>query len=121
MEHPSEGAEMRNEIDSGLQALFEEKSRGLPEEPFLSNVLKIIERKRRRRIVMRRLAYAIVLVVCALLSPLLVRGSMVLSSGLNAAFNAVNGFVDTPAGMFTAGLLALLYLFFRKGSISRTV
>ena len=67
---------------------------------------------------MRRLAYVLGLACCALLSPLLIKGSMVLSGGLNALLGAVNGFVNAPMGMTSAALCALLLLLFNQRQIS---
>jgi len=108
---------MQDELDKKLRSLFEEQSGNLPEEPFLGNTLKLIEKRRFRRIFMRRLAYVLGLACCALLSPLLIKGSMVLSSGVNALFETVNGFVNTPMGMTTAALCALVFLFFKQRQV----
>jgi hypothetical protein len=67
---------------------------------------------------MRRLVYVPGLACCALLSPLLIKGSMVLSGGLNALLGAINGFVNTPMGMTSAALCALVILFFKQRKIS---
>ena len=67
---------------------------------------------------MRRLVYVPGLASGAFLSPFLVKGYMVLSGGLNALFGAVNSFVNTPMGMTTAALCALLFLFFKQRQIS---
>ncbi len=112
---------MQDELDKDLRSLFEEKCRSLPEEPFLGNTLRLIEKRQSRRIFMRRLAYLLGFACCALLSPLLIEGSMALSGGLNDLFRAVNGFVSTPAGMTIAALCALLLLFFNRRQIFRFV
>ena len=109
---------MQDELDKNLRSLFEEKCRSLPEEPFLGNTLKLIEKRQSRRIFVRRLAYVLGLACCVLLSPLLIKGSMVLSGGLNALLGAVNGFVNAPMGMTTAALCALLLLFFKQRHVS---
>jgi hypothetical protein len=112
---------MQDELDKDLRFLFEEKCRSLPEEPFLGNTLRRIEKRQSRRILMRRLAYVLGLACCAVLSPLFIKGSMVLSGGLNALVGMVNGFVNTSAGMTTTALCALLLLFFNRRQISRFV
>jgi hypothetical protein len=109
---------MQDELDKNLQSLFDEQSGNLPEEPFLGNTLRLIEKRRSRRTFMRRLAYVLGLACCALLSPLLIKGSMVLSGGMNALFGAINSFVNTPMGMTTAALCALLLLLFNRRQIS---
>ena len=45
---------MQQEVDKDLQSLFEGKSRSLPEEPFLGNILRLIEKQRFRRDVLLR-------------------------------------------------------------------
>jgi hypothetical protein len=107
---------MQDELDKNLRSLFEEQSSSLPEEPFLGNTLRLIEKRQFRRIFMWRLVYVLGLACCALLSPLLIKGSMVLSGGLNAPFGAINSFVNTPTGMTTAALCALV--FFKQRQIS---
>jgi hypothetical protein len=112
---------MQDELDKNLQSLFEEKCRSLPEEPFLGNTLRLIEKRQSRSLFMRRLAYVPGLAGCVLLSPVLIKGSMMLSGGLNTLFSAVNGFVNTPMGMTSAVLCTLLLLLFNRRQISRFV
>jgi hypothetical protein len=109
---------MQDELDRDLRSLFEEKCRSLPVEPFLGNTLRLIEKRQSRRIFMRRLIYVLGLACCALLSPFLIKGSMVLSGGLNALLGVVNGFVNAPMGMTSAALCALVILFFKQRQIS---
>jgi len=109
---------MQDELDKNLQSLFEERSGNLPEEPFLGNTLRLIEKRQSRRVFMQRLNYALGLACCALLSPLLINGSMVLSGGLNALLGAINGFVNAPMGMTSAALCALVILFFKQRKFS---
>ena len=107
---------MPNELDTRLQSMFEEQGRGLPEEPFLANTLKLIEKKRSRRMFLRRLAYLPGIACCAFLSPFLIKGSVVMSGGLDAAFAVVNGIVNTIPGMSIA-VIALLIVFSRRRQI----
>jgi hypothetical protein len=109
---------MQDELDKDLRSLFEEKCRSLPEEPFLGNTLGLIEKRQSRRIFMRRLIYVLGLACCALLSPILIKGSTLLSGGLGALFGAVNGFVNTPMGMTSAALCALVIMFLKQRQIS---
>jgi hypothetical protein len=109
---------MQDELDKNLQSLFEERSGNLPEEPFLGNMLRLIEKRQARRVFMQRLIYALGLACCALLSPHLIKGSMVLCGGLNALLGVINGFVNTPMGMTSAALCALVILFFKQRKIS---
>lgn len=108
---------MQDELDQKLRSLFEEKSGGLPEEPFLGNTMRLIEKRQSRRIFMQRLVYVLGLACCALLSPFLIKGSMLLSAGLTALFGAINGFVNTPMGMTSAALCALVILFIKQRQI----
>ena len=108
---------MQDELDKNLRSLFEEQSSSLPEEPFLGNTLRLIEKRQSRRILMQRLIYVLGLACCALLSPFLIKGSMVLSGRLNALFGAINSYVNTPMGMTTAASCALVILFFKQRQI----
>jgi len=111
---------MRDGLDKDLQSIFDEKSCSLTEEPFLGNMMKLIGKRRSRRILMRRLAYVLAFACCACLSPFLIKGSMVMSAGLNVAFAAINSFVSTSLGMSIA-ILALLFLSARRKRISMHV
>jgi hypothetical protein len=111
---------MQDPLDQNLKSMFEEQKLNLPEEPFLGDTLKLIERRRSRRIVLQRLAYLLGLALCVYLSPFLIKGSTLLSGGLNAAFAAVSSFVTTSLGMSIVAI-ALLFLFFRRRRISRFV
>lgn len=104
---------MRDELDKNLQSLFEEKSRSLTEEPFLGNILRLIEKRRGRRRVVRWLAYVLGFACCAYLSPFLIKGSVVLSAHLNAFFSAINGFVSSPVGMSVV-VFIIIFVFFRR-------
>ena len=77
---------MQDELDKDLRSLFEEKCRSLPEEPFLGNTRRLIEQRQSRRIFMRRLAYLLGLACCALVSPILIEGSMALSGWPERSF-----------------------------------
>ena len=109
---------MQDELDKKLQSLFEAKSGSLSEEPFLGNMIRLIEKRQSRRIFMHRLFYVLGLACCALLSPLLIKGSMVLSGNLNALLGAINNFVNTPVGMTSAASCALVILFVKQRQIS---
>jgi hypothetical protein len=112
---------MRDELDKDLQSLFEERKGSLPEEPFLGNTLNLIKKKRRfGRAVMRGLVYALGIACCALASPFLIKGSMLLSGSLNVAVAAVDGFVNSSLGMSVA-IVALLFMFTKRRRISMFV
>jgi hypothetical protein len=105
---------MQDELDKNLQLLFQEQSRNLPEEPFLSNMLKIIKKQKSRRVFKQRMILVLGFVCCAILSQILIKGSILLSSYLNGIFEAAGGFLDKPAGMLTAILCCTLLLFIFK-------
>jgi hypothetical protein len=79
--------------------------------------MRLIEKRQSRRIFMQRLIYVLGLACCALLSPFLIKGSMVLSGSLNALLRAINSFVNTPEGMTSAASCALVILFFKQRQI----
>jgi len=111
---------MPDELDVDLKALFEEESRRLPGEPFLGDMLRLLEKRRFRRIMLRRLAYVLVLACAAGLSPFLIDASTMLSLGVNELFSAVNRLVNTSAGMSIA-LVVLLLILFRRRHASRLI
>ena len=104
---------MQDELDQNLQSLFHEKNQDLPEEPFIGSVLKRIQRRRFRKIILRSLLLVVGLACCAALSPLLIKGSVVLSNTLNAILGHAGAFLATRTGMITAPCLAL-FLFVLK-------
>lgn len=102
------GVAMRDELDKNLQSLFHERTQNLPEEPFMGNLLKRIQRRRFRKIILQSLLLVFGLACCAVLSPLLIKGSIALSNTLNAIFGHAGAFMATRTGMITAACLALL-------------
>lgn len=110
---------MRDELDRDLLAIFEARSARLPEEPFLGETLKLIEKTRSRRVLMRRLGLIPAIFLCAFLSPYLIQGSTMLSGGLNAVLEAVSGFIGMSPAVSIAVLCVLL--FFNRRQISRLV
>lgn len=105
---------MQDELDRNLQSLFRQHSQTLPEEPFLRNMLKLLEKQQARRMWKLRFVQAAAFACCALLSPFLIKGSEMLSGGLNLLFNMTEAFIATPAGMIVAGLCALPFLIFNR-------
>jgi hypothetical protein len=105
---------MQDELDENLQLLFQEQSRNLPEEPFLGNMLKLIHKRQSRRVFKQRMVLVLGFACCAVLSPILIKGSIVLSSHLNLIIEAAGGFLDKPAGIITAVLCCILLLFIFK-------
>jgi hypothetical protein len=114
-------AAMQPELDKDLLSLFEDEKQSLPEEPFLGNVLKLIEKRRSKRIFMQIVICFAGIACCAFLSPFLIKASIVLSDGLNAVFGAIGSFVDTPRGVFASTICALLLIFISRRQISRFV
>lgn len=112
---------MQDELDKNLQALFQEKRRRLPEEPFLGNMLRIIQRRQSRRIFIQRLLWILVFAYCAGLSPFLIKGSVLVSIGLNAFIGKAGAFMATPIGMGTAAFGLLLLGIFKRRWISQFV
>ena len=115
------GVAMQDELDKNLQSLFHERTQNLPDEPFIGNVLKRIQRRRLRKIILRSLFLVAGLACCAALSPLLITGSIVLSNTLNAIFVHAGAFLATRAGMIAAACLALLLFILKLKRIFRFV
>jgi hypothetical protein len=112
---------MQEELDKNLQTLFREQSHNLPEEPFLSNMLKLVKKQHSRQIFRRRLIRILGFVCCVFLSPLLIKTSILLSGGINGVIAAAGNILDTPAGALSAVLCALLLFFFMRRQIFRLV
>jgi len=105
---------MPDDLDKDLQVLFGEQSQILPEEPFVGKTLRLIEKHRSRRVFMQRLILVLGFTCCALLSPFLIKGSMLLTSGLNSFFEIAGNYLATPLGMLIAGLCTLSFLVFKR-------
>jgi len=112
---------MQDDLDQNLHSLFEEKRQDLAEEPFLGYMLKLIEKRRFRRIFIRRLLLLLGFACCILLSPVLIKYSILLSGALNALFETAGNLCSTPTGMITTALCAVLILIFNRRLISRFV
>jgi hypothetical protein len=108
---------MQDELDKDLQFLFQEKSRNLPEEPFLDNMRKLVERRQFQRSLMQFTMLLSILLCGARFSPILIKYSIMLSGVLNAFFEAAGNAFSMPAGMAAAGLGALLVFIFKSRRI----
>jgi hypothetical protein len=108
---------MQDDLDRNLQSLFHEHSQNLPEEPFLTDLIKLLEKEQAWKIWERRLVFLLALFCCFLLSPFLLRGAELLSSGLDLLFDATCSLIATPKGMLIAGLCALPFLIFNRKMI----
>ena len=105
---------MQDEDYKKLQALFEEHAQSLPEEPFVGQTLKLIKRQKFRLFLKERLPWVLAVICCALASPWLIRGSILLSRGLDSLFEVSGHYLATPAGMLVAALFALTFLVFKR-------
>lgn len=107
---------MQDELDRDLQALFLERSRTVPEEPFLSNMLGTIKRQQLRRNFMQAIIPFLGFVCCAVLSPLLIRGALQLSNYIGTIHDTAAGFLDSPTVIWAGALscILLLWLFRRR-------
>jgi hypothetical protein len=116
-----EGAAMQDELDKNLHSLFQERRSSLPEEPFLKNTLKLIERKRARRMFAQRAVFAAGICFIALLSPYLLKGSALISGGLNSLFEIAGSFMTSPRGIACAAFCALLLFIFKRRWVSTLI
>ena len=116
-----EGAVMQDEVDKNLHSLFQEQRSSLPEEPFLGNMLKLIEKKRARRVFAHRVILAIGFIIIALSSSYLVKGSALISVGLNALFEIAGSFMTSSRGIACAAFCALLLFIFKRRWISSLI
>jgi hypothetical protein len=116
-----EGAVMLDELDTNLHSLFQEKRDHLPAEPFLNNIVKLIERRRAWRVFVQRAALVIGIIICAWVSPYMIKGSALISGGLNVLFQAAGNFIHTPTGLAAAAAGALLLFLFKRRWISSLI
>lgn len=106
---------MQDELDKSLQLLFQEQSRNMPEEPFLSGMFRMVEKHRRRQAFLHKLSAFLGFVCCALLSPFLIKTSIILSEYIARIFDAVGKFLDSPAGILAMALCGtILFVLFRR-------
>jgi hypothetical protein len=113
---------MQDELDRGLQTLFREQSRNLPEEPFLSDTLKLIKKGRARRVLEQNLILLLAVIACALLSRCFIKGSILLSGYLDWIFKTAELFMDRPVGILIVALCgAVLLLIIRRRIISALI
>jgi hypothetical protein len=113
---------MQDELDRDLQSLFREQSRNLSEEPFLSDTLRLVKKRRTRRVLERYLTLLLAVIVCALSSRLFIKGSILLSGYLDWIFKTAELFMDRPAGILIIVLCsAVSLLIFRRRIISAFV
>jgi len=105
---------MQNEDSKNLQTLFEEQAQNLPEEPFVGQTLKLIKRQKLRLFLKELLPWVLAFICCALASPWLIRGSILLSRGLDSLFEVSGHYLTTPAGMLVAAMFALTFLVFKR-------
>ncbi len=98
---------MPDALDRDLQALFQDHTRDLHDDPFVGATLARIESQRSRRALGKLLLQAVGLIGLGLVSPLLIEGSAWLSSGLEALFALAGRLLRTPLGAFIA-LLGLI-------------
>jgi hypothetical protein len=115
------GVPMQDEMEENLQSLFHERTQKLPEEPFIGNLLKRIQRRRYLKTVLQSLLLGAGLACCAALSPLLIKGSIVLSNTLNGIFARAEVFFATRTGMITVACLTLLLFILKTKRILRFV
>lgn len=112
---------MQDELEKNLHSLFQEKRNSLTEEPFLDNILKLIERKRARRVFAQRAFLGMGIIIVALLAPYLIRGSALLSVRLNSLFEIVGDFMASPRGIACAACCALLIYIFKRRWVSTLI
>ena len=113
---------MQDELDRDLRSLFREQSRNRSEEPFLSDTLRLVKKRRARRVLEQNLVLLLAVVVCALTSRFVIKGSMLLSGYLDWIFKTAELFMDRPAGILIIALCgAISLLIFRRRIISAFV
>jgi hypothetical protein len=105
---------MQSDLDKDLKILFEEHTQALPEEPFVSQTLRMLKRRQSLLRFMQRLILVLGLACFAYLSPFLIKGSILLTNVLNSFFELTGDHLATPAGMLLAGAAALSFLLLKR-------
>jgi hypothetical protein len=96
--------------DPLLEGLFSREHTHLPAEPFSSTTLKAVAAERKRALLTRRLTQAAGVLALIALSPVLIRGSVWLSTTLDEVFALASSWLAEPVGMAAAGLVAVAVL-----------
>jgi len=105
---------MKSDLDKDLKILFEKHTQALPEEPFVSRTLSPLKRRQSRRLFMQRFILVLGFACFAYLSPFLIKGSILLTNGLNKFFELTGNHLASPAGMLIAGIAALSFLLLKR-------
>lgn len=95
---------MHDEMDPEIQRLFEEHSRRLAEEPFLSNTLNCLRRRQTQRDLLHKVLLVLGLACCVLLSPFFVKGSVLLSEYVGRGL----GYLESPIAFVIGGVLLII-------------
>ena len=103
---------MQDKLDKDLQSLFREQSRNLSEEPFLSDTLRLVKKRRIWHILEQNLILLFAVVACALFSRFFIKGSMLLSGYLDWVFTTPEFLLDRPAGIIFIALCGAVLLLF---------
>ena len=106
---------MQGELDKDLLSLFQEQRRNLSPEPFLSDTLHLVKKRRVWRMLRQNLILLIAVSTCALLSRFLIQGSILLAGYLDWIFKTAGLLADRPAGMLVLCICAAVsLLIFRR-------
>ena len=103
---------MQNDGDKDLAQLFQEELPELPEEPFVGELLRRVEKARSRYHRIRWLLTALVLAVCAVATPYVVGMVVLFCDWLTRVMEISVEFFITPVGcgvMIACVLLAQLF------------
>jgi hypothetical protein len=103
---------MQDKLDKDLQSLFREQSRNLSEEPFLSDTLRLIKKRRIWHILKQNLILLLAVIACALFSQFFIKGSILLSGYLDWIFTTLELFMDRPACILFIALCGAISLLF---------
>ena len=105
---------MRDELDGDLLQLFEEKNLELPDEPFRAELRLRIEKSRIGYSRIYWILTALVLAVCAVLTPLVINRVSLLCVELAGGLQYVAKFLATPAGWAVLAAATLLPFAFSR-------
>jgi len=84
-------------------------------------MLKLIEKKRARRVFVRRVILGMGLIIVALLSPYLIRGAALISGGLTVLLEVSGAFMTSPRGIACAAFCILLLFIFKRRLVSTLI
>ena len=109
---------MRDDLDSDLLRLFEEKNVELPEDPFRAELRQRIEKARIGQGRIYWLFTALALAACAAATNFVIDGVTLFCLELSRVLQTAGAFLAAPAGLTVVSAVVLLSLLFNRYVLS---